>query len=254
MYTCSSCGRQIPDSNAAFCPHCGAQLSAAETPSPVSEYPPPSAPVTPTTSGLAIASLICGLLFFVFPSAAAAVVLGHISRSDIRRSRGGKTGAGMAMAGLVLGYLGISIVPILIIAAIAIPNLLRSKMMANEASAVTSLGTLNEAALLYSNTYGKFPPELSNLGPTATGASPSADAADLVDSVLASGTKTGYVFHYQTFQITDPDGKNRVTVYTIASDPVLPGSTGRRHFFTDQTGTIRSQADQAATADSSPIN
>ena len=90
-------------------------------------YPAPPAPsITPTTSGLAIVSLLCGILFFIFPSAVAAIIFGHISRSDIRRSGGRKTGAGMALQGLSSGYIGVAIIPvILIIAAIAIPNLLR---------------------------------------------------------------------------------------------------------------------------------
>jgi len=254
MRTCTFCGNQIPDGNTSFCPQCGTKLSPAEMVSSAPSYPPPlSAPVTPTTSGLAIASLICGLLFFIFPSAAAAVVMGHVSRSDIRRSGGRKTGAGMAMVGLVLGYLGISVIPIMIIAAIAIPNLLRAKMMANEASAVSSLRTLNAAALMYSATYGKFPAELSNLGPTAAPTSPSAEGADLVDIVLASGSKSGYVFHYKSSQTTDPDGKDEVNSYTITADPVVPGSTGQRHFFTDQTGVIRMEVFKAAMTDSPPI-
>ena len=57
---------------------------------------------------------------------------------------------------------------ILIIAAIAIPNLLRSKMAANEASAVGSMRTLNTAAVTYSTTYGGYPAGLSNLAPAAT--------------------------------------------------------------------------------------
>src|SRR6266704_1418497 len=75
---------------------------------------------------------------------------------------------------------------ILIIAAIAIPNLLRSKMAANEASAVGSLRTLNTSAVAYSTTYGNYPPTLASLGPSAT---PSSSAADLIDSVLAAGIK-----------------------------------------------------------------
>ena len=60
-------------------------------------------------------------------------------------------GDGMAIAGLVLGYIGFAAIPfILIIAAIAIPNLLRARMAANEASAVGSLRTINVAALSYS--------------------------------------------------------------------------------------------------------
>ncbi len=84
---------------------------------------------------------------------------------------------------------------ILIIAAIAIPNLLRSRMAANEASAVGSLRTLNTAAVQYNTTYGiGFPDALSDLGPAATADS---TAADLIDSVLASGTKSGYTFDLQ---------------------------------------------------------
>src|SRR5260221_2753661 len=84
---------------------------------------------------------------------------------------------------------------ILIIAAIAIPNLLRSKMAANEASAVATIRTLNTSAVAYSTTYGAYPGKLSNLGPSS---SPSSTAADLVDSVLGvdPATKSGYTFAY----------------------------------------------------------
>ena len=256
MPACASCGNQIPDGNPSFCPQCGTRLSPRETPSPASAYPaPPAPPMTPTTSGLAIVSLLCGLLFFIFPSAVAAIIFGHISRSDIRRSGGRKTGAGMALAGLVLGYIGIAIIPvILIVAAIAIPNLLRSKMAANERAAVGSLRTLNVAVLAYSTTYGKFPARLANLGPSSTGAGPSEDAAGLIDSVLARGIKSGYVFQYKTSETIGPDEKVGIIAYTIAVDPVLPGSSGRRHFFTDQTGTIRSETNRSATDNSPPIN
>jgi type IV pilus assembly protein PilA len=153
----------------------------------------------------------------------------------------------MALAGLILGYFGISIIPILIIAAIAIPNLLRAKMAANEAGAVVSLHELNSAAIEYSTIYGKFPTALSNLGPTTPGTGPSAEAADQIDSALASSTKYGYIFHYNLSQTSDPG-------YTIVADPVTPGTTGRRHFFTDQTDVIRADSGQSATANSPPVN
>jgi type II secretory pathway pseudopilin PulG len=188
-------------------------------------------------------------LFFVFPSAVAAIIFGHISRSDIRRSGGRKTGAGMAMVGLVLGYLGISIIPILIIAAIAIPNLLRSKMAANEASAVGSLRLLNTAAAAYLTAYGTFPPSLAALGPSS---SPSATAANLIDSALAGETKSGYVFSY--YAVTDAPSGRGAERYIITANPIAPGSTGRRHFFTDQTGTIRWAVNRIATVNSPPIN
>src|SRR4249919_2501710 len=88
---------------------------------------------------------------------------------------------------------------ILIIAAIAIPNLLRSRMAANEASAVGSLRTMNTAAVTYSSTYGNsFPPTLAAMG-TATppGANATCDEAQLVDNVLTAGTKSGYAFTYK---------------------------------------------------------
>src|SRR3974390_3391482 len=81
---------------------------------------------------------------------------------------------------------------ILIIAAIAIPNLLRSRMAANEASAVGSIRTLNTASVTYNSTYGNgFPPSLATLGGTGT---VSCNNAELIDIVLAGGTKSGYTF------------------------------------------------------------
>src|SRR5260370_15123699 len=92
---------------------------------------------------------------------------------------------------------------ILIIAAIAIPNLLRSRMAANEASAVGSIRSINTAAVTYSFTYpaAGYPSTLAQLAP-ATGASSS--SADLIDSVLASGTKSGYQFSMPSIRNASP--------------------------------------------------
>ena len=132
---------------------------------------------------------------------------------------------------------------ILIIAAIAIPNLLRSKMAANEASAVGSMRSLNTASVAYSTTYGTYPPNLSNLGPSS---SPSSTAADLVDSVLASGTKSGYTFTYTA-------GTGNMS-YSITGAPTTPGVTGQRNFYTDQSVVIRANATGAADSSSTPIS
>ena len=85
---------------------------------------------------------------------------------------------------------------ILIIAAIAIPNLLRSKMAANEASAVGSLRTINTAQVTYSSTYGQgYAAALVILSPPAGGCGvPSVTLACLLDSNLGGGTKSGYTF------------------------------------------------------------
>ena len=136
---------------------------------------------------------------------------------------------------------------ILIIAAIAIPNLLRSKMAANEASAVGSLRTINTACISYSTTYGGFPTSLAALGPAATATSAT---ADLIDSVLSSGTKSGYTFTY-----TPGAAVGGVTYsYTVVANPVTRGVTGQRGFFTDQTGVIRADTAASASVASTPIS
>ena len=140
---------------------------------------------------------------------------------------------------------------ILIIAAIAIPNLLRSKMAANEASAVASLRTYNTSIVAYQTTYATDPTtDFSQLGPAAGGAAPSASAADLVDNLLGitgNPVKSGYTFKYT------PVAATPVTQYTILATP-QSASTGQRLFFTDQSGVIRQTTDGSVpTASSTPI-
>ena len=139
---------------------------------------------------------------------------------------------------------------ILIIAAIAIPNLVRNKIQANETAAVGAMRTLNESVLLYSNSYGGFPHSLSDMGPGSGGTAATSASADLIDSVLASGVKSGYRFAYVAVA-TDPSGN--VLSYTVTATPVAPGSSGQRSFFTDQSGTIRSTATGTADSTSTPL-
>ena len=138
---------------------------------------------------------------------------------------------------------------ILIIAAIAIPNLLRSKMAANEASAVASLRTYNTAIVSYSTTYNTDPAtDFSALGPSTT---PSSTAADLVDNLLgiASPTKSGYAFTYTPGTAS----QGIISQYTMLAAP-LSASTGQRKFFTDQSSVIRQTTDGSTpTATSQPI-
>ena len=236
MPTCASCGNQIADNKAAFCPQCGARLSPAGTiPSAPTTYPGPGTAVVPTTNGLAIVSLVCGFLFFIFPAAVAAIIFGHIARSDIRRSGGRKSGAGMALAGLVLGYIGIAIIPIiLIVAAIAIPNLLRVRVAANEASTIGYLRVLNFAISKYSNDSGKYPDTLAEISPG-----------------FSSPRKFGYFIEYHPANV-DVDGV-KITGYSISATPLGPRAGGRRHFFTDQTGVVRAERGFPATANSPPL-
>ena len=131
---------------------------------------------------------------------------------------------------------------ILIIAAIAIPNLLRSKMAANEASAVGTLRTINTSSVAFSITYGNFPPLLANLGPST---SPTSTAADLVDTPVASGVKSGYNFAYTA--------SSTYQQYSITGSPAS-STSGQRYFFTDQSGVIRVNLSSPATSTDNPLS
>jgi len=139
---------------------------------------------------------------------------------------------------------------ILIIAAIAIPNLLRSRIAANQASAVGSLRTLNTAEITYSSTYNSgFTATLTYLMPNGTSATPASTAAGLIDSILASGSKSGYSFSYSP-GATDTTG--RINTYGINAYPIST-STGTNYYYTDQSGVIRQNSTAAAGSTDSPI-
>jgi prepilin-type N-terminal cleavage/methylation domain-containing protein len=147
---------------------------------------------------------------------------------------------------------------ILIIAAIAIPNLLRSKMAANEASCVGTLRVLNNSEVTYNMTYNSgFTGGLNVLGPPPSGQQPTYLNADLVDrnlaglEVLGSDTgfvKSGYIFTYNatgTFPL--------ISYYSINADPQVRGSSGQRSFFTDDPMVVRANGTAQATVTDLPI-
>jgi len=135
---------------------------------------------------------------------------------------------------------------ILIIAAIAIPNLLRARIAANEASAVSSLRTMNTACITYNTSYGQYPTALTNLAPVTSGTTPSSTSADLLDATLTTAPfqKSGYTFTFNT---------GSGTTYSINSDPMNVNTTGVRQFFTDQTGVIHYNIGAVASATTSTL-
>jgi type IV pilus assembly protein PilA len=128
---------------------------------------------------------------------------------------------------------------ILIIAAIAIPNLLRSRMAANEASAVGSLRTINTAQVTYNSTYGIGYGTLGDLTTPAAGCTTaSSTAACLIDSNLGGGTKSGYTFTSVALNGAGTSASPYLDFNSTAV-PVAPGQSGQSDFCSDDSGVIR---------------
>jgi type IV pilus assembly protein PilA len=164
-------------------------------------------------------------------------------------------------SGFSLIELLIVVAIILIIAAIAIPNLLRSKMAANEASATSTLRMLNNAEVMYAATYSSgYTDGFNRLGPPTGGQQPDFNNADLVDLVLSGRTGTGnntsfskggYIFAYQAAGTNTTFGA--IAAYQVSADPQARGSTGQRSFFTNEPLVIRANSSTTATANDLPL-
>lgn len=237
MKSCPSCGKEIEE-EAPFCKFCNYALS---------HVPAAGQPNQPQTSRKAVASLILGFLSFLFPAAILAVVFGHLSRSEIKRNAGRLKGKGMALTGLILGYSGLAILALLIVIPSVVP--VRPGI---KPTPVGCLRTINTAEITFAATYSKgYSSSLAELRSPPPGKEPSAEAAGLIDEALASGSEAAYRFVYTPGK-KDSDG--RVTTYTIQANPVTPGTTGTKFYFTEKSGIVREDSDRPATAKSPPIH
>jgi type IV pilus assembly protein PilA len=220
---CAACGNSLAAEDK-FCRVCGRAAPGAFPAPPISA--PLAAGAPAETSGKAIVSLVCGLLFFIPLAFIAAIVFGHVALSEIKRSAGRLKGEGMAIAGLVFGYMWIVAVPIMaIIAAIAIPNLLRARMAANESSAAVSVRTLITAEATYAAAH-----------PDAGYSCSLSDLSNLVDSTLASGQKNGYVFQLSGCTAGE---SGAIAKYQVVAYPTVKNNTGTRAFCSDESGVVK---------------
>jgi len=173
----------------------------------------------PRTDGKAIGSLVCGILSITclwILTGIPAIILGHMSRHAIRNSMGRLKGEGMALAGLVLGYVSVALLPVaLIIASIAIPSLLRSRQVANESAAVMNVRTITIAEEAFESSNGRY------------GDMEALISARLLDSSFI-GAKAGYYF--------------RITIagedYTATATPATR-NTGRFGYYSTSDTVIR---------------
>ena len=168
-----------------------------------------------------------------------------MTTGTIRRGKACKGARGFSLIELLL-----VVAIILIIAAIAIPNFMRSRIAANESASVQNLRNITTANVVYSSTYGiGYASTLAALGPPAGAAEPSATNAQLIDEVLATGTKSGYTYSY-----TPGSPVNGVIdSFQLTSSPITPGITGNRYFYTDDSGVIRQNTSAPASVSDVPI-
>lgn len=154
-----------------------------------------------------------------------------VRRGPIRKSA--------ANAGFSLIELLIVVAIILIIAAIAIPNLLRARIAANESSAASSVRSIATAEVTYSAAYPTlgYAAALANLGGLPAGCTPSSATACLIDTVLSTGVKSGYAFKATGF----PSGSSPVNVaFVVGAAPSAFNQTGVRNFCIVTDGVLRS--------------
>jgi type IV pilus assembly protein PilA len=177
--------------------------------------------------GLAIFSLVLGIIsFFTFGllgvGALIGIIVAVIAMGKVKRDPWRYGGRGMAIAGLALNITSLAtVVPIGIIAAIAIPNLLAARMAANEGSAIHSLRVISDAEATYQHNFQRY----ATLDELA--------ASDLIDDKLASGSKNGYRFTVELTSESSEDG------FTVVGVPMTYRSSGRRSFYTDESLVIR---------------
>ena len=137
-------------------------------------------------------------------------------------------------SGFTLIELMIVVSIIAIIAAIAIPNLVASRMTGNEASAISSMRVLTSVNEMYRSRFGGYAPTLVAL-----------QAGGFIDNVLSSGSKSGYNF-------VNYSGTN--VGWSVQANAATQGRTGERGFFVDESGVIRFATGPGATVADSPVN
>lgn len=196
--------------------------------------------------GLAICSLVIGILNlftlgFLGVGAIIGTTLGIVALSKIKRNPSKHGGKGLATAGLVTSILSVAIiVPVGIVAAIAIPNLLAARRAANEGSAMATLRSISIAETTYQSTHETY------------GTLEQLAEAQLLNPETATGLRHGYQFKVQM----SPSEYSEPAGYEVVGVPITYPSSGVRSFYTDETGVIRAADAQGrnATRFDSPLD
>jgi type II secretory pathway pseudopilin PulG len=233
---CISCGF-VGFSDAGNCKACGAPIigrpqTFAQS-SPYSSFEPPQEGLK---QGLAIFSLVLGIIsLFTFGllgiGAIIGIIVAVVAMGKAKREPWKYGGRGLAIAGLALSITSFAtVVPLGIIASIAVPNLLAAKRAANEASAINALRRISSAETSYASNYGRF------------GTLAELEAERLIDPVLASGVKKGYCFTVELKPADDLSAGG----FQVTGVPLKYGTSGRRSFFIDESFVVRAADNHGA--------
>ena len=209
--------------------------------------------------GLAIASLILGILGLptvglVLIGAMLGIVLGVVALVKARNAPAEYGGKGMAVAGIALSVISIVVMPFVlgIIAAIAIPSLLRARVSANESATLGDVRSVAAAEAAYQSINAGYYDTLECLAAPSR-CVPGHSGPALMDGALATTTeKNGYrrTFHAgPPPDMPDPSkpvSPSSMTAFAYVAVPVQPGKTGVRSFCVDATGHVRAQGDGSA--------
>src|SRR5262245_44592063 len=239
--TCPQC--QLPNPvGTSYCARCGAALQGA-----------PYAPLGGTVAaagerkGMAITALVLGILSPLlacvgvgFLTAVVALILGIVAMVKAGKQPGVYGGKGAAIAGVILG--GLTILALPIVAAIAIPSLLRARVSANEAGVIGDIRSIISAEAAYQSANAGYYDTLECLG-TPSNCIPNYTGPTFMDSMLASGAgKSGYkrTFHPGPAASSDagPRSPSSIEGYAYTAVPVENGRTGVRGFCGDASGRI----------------
>ena len=204
------------------------------------------------SKGMAMAAMILGILslpsFGCFGiGAILAIVLGSIAYSRTNKEPDVYGGRGMAISGMVMGGVSFLMIPVIgIIAAIAIPSLLRARVASNEAVAIGDTRTVISAEVAYSTQNNGFYDTLECLG-APSACLPGYSGTTFLDASLAGTAVLPKGGYHRTLHVGDPPevdgaggGKSPSSVRTFAyvSEPVTQGQTGVRAFCGDDTGRV----------------
>ena len=247
MKTCPNCGT-INQATVTACARCGRDLASSQG----------------ARKGLATTSLALGIASYPLMcafgagliTAVLAIVCGIVALVRVNRAPQQFGGKGSAISGLVLGGLAIVLIPVwLIVAAIAIPSLLRARMAANESAAVGDVRTLISAEATYAAANGGYYDKLECLAqPQSCIPGPSAPRQALVSALMANtAPRRGYEFAlYVGAPAPLEDGRSAsrssVTSFAYVAAPMVAGRTGLKTFCGDESGVIRFSPEGRASA------